>query len=938
LANYFDLDLNPTAIGLTLVLLVTLSQLYGSTADWRNRTIFIFGAILLLPLLLVWAFLFPPVEAAGYAYLLTGDNLQAVPYLAISLWGISFVLDRRDQMQRPERRILWVLLLVVGITAVLGAWLAVMLLQYPLLIAGNLTPLLALAAALNPNFELLLMLGSLGLALFGLGQVVVRLVHLAGLMTANGFLPPEFQRTVSAHQYPVYALLFLVSLLGIILLLVSPALIVTAASGTLMLALALVHLPGLLSTKSPLPPDRGWKLPLHPLFSALSVALTLTMLFLPPVTNQILLTIWLAVGIGFYFLYARQSSIAVRQQEEGVGEWELTADSTQEHMMVAVQDVAQSAELVATAVKLAQAREAQLFVLQVMVMPEQAPHPQQREAAEAAWQRLANRLQQLETGDVLIHPLVRLAPDVKAGILTTIWEENIKTLIVGWPDGHEDRLTVPDDVVTEVVPRANCEVIIPRGALPPSLNRVLVPLMSEGHAPAALAWGQALARQDEGTVVALGLMREALTPERSAAAYGRVQEIIAKLDDKRGVEPLIEQAKNPKVQIIATAQNYDLTLLGVSDEGFLAQTRFGGMPTEIALTSSQPVFLVKSREATSRFWLRRTWERLFELLPTLTASEQAAVYLNMRHSGKASIDFYVLMILAAAIAYFGLLQDSDAVVIGAMLVAPLMNPILALSQGIVQGNIRLMRTAAATTFNGAITAVALTTFVTMFFLSLGNNAAATDAILSRTSPGMLDLLVALVSGAAAAYATSRSNVAGALPGVAIAAALVPPLAVVGYGLGLTQFEIATGALLLFLTNLAAIILAGAVTFLLLGFRPPLRMERDDQTKFGLRVALVGLLLISIPLVLASVTSRIQTGNTAEINHTLSSYWLPNEALVTDILIERNRRTLTVSFTVLDFTGQIGTADIAALQEELSTAVERSVVVQAVITRSELEVV
>ena len=102
---------------------------------------------------------------------------------------------------------------------------------------------------------------------------------------------------------------------------------------------------------------------------------------------------------------------------------------------------------------------------------------------------------------------------------------------------------------------------------------------------------------------------------------------------------------------------------------------------------------------------------------------------------------------------------------------------------------------------------------------------ATTEVLSRTQPSLLDLGVALVSGAAGAYALCRKDVSASLPGVAIAAALVPPLATVGVGLSHANWAIAGGALLLFLTNLVSISAASVVVFLLFGFRPSAETER-----------------------------------------------------------------------------------------------------------------
>ena len=116
-----------------------------------------------------------------------------------------------------------------------------------------------------------------------------------------------------------------------------------------------------------------------------------------------------------------------------------------------------------------------------------------------------------------------------------------------------------------------------------------------------------------------------------------------------------------------------------------------------------------------------------------------------------------------------------------------------------------------------------------------------DQIAARLSPTLLDLGVAIISGVAGAYAHSRAEVAKSLAGVAIAVALVPPLAVAGIGIGWFDWSVFWGAFLLFLTNLAGIVLAAALTFMVLGFSP-FKLARR-----GLIVSLVVVVLISIPL-------------------------------------------------------------------------------------------
>ncbi|MGB5392412.1 MAG: hypothetical protein WBP10_19730, partial [Thermoanaerobaculia bacterium] len=122
----------------------------------------------------------------------------------------------------------------------------------------------------------------------------------------------------------------------------------------------------------------------------------------------------------------------------------------------------------------------------------------------------------------------------------------------------------------------------------------------------------------------------------------------------------------------------------------MSQTVFGGLPLEVARARGSATLVVKRAEAAMHFWKRRLWEMLNRILPTLPVKERSDVYSQMAEAARADVDFYALISLSSGIALFGLLLDSSAVIIGAMLVAPLMSPILSLAQGIVQGNPHLI--------------------------------------------------------------------------------------------------------------------------------------------------------------------------------------------------------------------------------------------------------
>ncbi len=217
--------------------------------------------------------------------------------------------------------------------------------------------------------------------------------------------------------------------------------------------------------------------------------------------------------------------------------------------------------------------------------------------------------------------------------------------------------------------------------------------------------------------------------------------------------------------------------------------------------------------------------------------QYAALFSNLRQEGSVSSAYVILLILATMIATLGLFIGSSSVIIGAMLLAPLMQPIVSMSMGVLRQDETLFRNATKTLMIG----VFLVLFTAMMISYLTPIRTLSDEMASRLSPTLLDLFVAIVSGIAAAYVKNNEKILSSLAGVAIAVALVPPLAVSGIGIGWADWSMFIHALLLFATNLIGIVLAGAITFLLLGYAP-IRVAKK-----GIVIWMFIAVLITIPL-------------------------------------------------------------------------------------------
>ena len=233
------------------------------------------------------------------------------------------------------------------------------------------------------------------------------------------------------------------------------------------------------------------------------------------------------------------------------------------------------------------------------------------------------------------------------------------------------------------------------------------------------------------------------------------------------------------------------------------------------------------------------------LLPELTSAEAKTLRQSVHTDAELTSGYILMCALSAGIATLGLLQSSTAVVIGAMLISPLMSPIASLGFGFSSIDGHRIRDAARVVMVGA--AIGILTGMLVTWLSPIRNA--TPEILARTQPTLLDLAVALFSGIAGGYATVIGK-GGTAIGVAIATALMPPLATLGYGLGVLEIRFALGAFLLFLTNLAAITFAFALIARLSGAARPLRSV--EMTPRYLGVLFAAFLALATPL---SITSR-----------------------------------------------------------------------------------
>ena len=246
---------------------------------------------------------------------------------------------------------------------------------------------------------------------------------------------------------------------------------------------------------------------------------------------------------------------------------------------------------------------------------------------------------------------------------------------------------------------------------------------------------------------------------------------------------------------------------------------------------------------------------------------RAAVFFEGPEAGRKLSRFWILLLLAAVIASAGVVGDSTATVIGAMIVAPLMTPIQGTMLAVVTGDRNNLARSLGLVVAGAAAAIGIG-FVVGLLVVTDVVAATNSQVAGRVSPRLIDLLAALATGVVGSVALARKDISDTLPGVAIAISLVPPLTVVGLTLECGEPHEALGALLLFVTNVVAILATGTVVMAIYGVW---RMRSDDtmvrapvNRGSAIAVIVAMVLLVGIPLTVSSVKIARDTSEQAEV--------------------------------------------------------------------------
>lgn len=724
-------------------------------------------------------------------------------------------------------------------------------------------------------------------------------------------------------------------------------------------------------------------LPFAPLIPASAIVFNLVLMAAIPWQYSAAAAVWLIVGLGVYFLYARTHQLQADEGEKVFGTGRL--EKTREKFFRILVPIGKQGErhlVLRIANALARQISAEVVPLQVIEVPDPLAIEEGRRLARE--RNTLFRWSVRAAGDmgVPVSPVTRLARTISDGIIETAFEEECDLLLLAWPIQANQEEPQFSSVLSRVSRSVTCDIAViayhpaeefgksthktlPREVETNSLSsdkrreesrpgelsedgdyvfkprRILVPTAGGPHAPLAIRLAVLLANEYDATVQATYISPPDAVQEQIQAGQERIQETIEALRDQ--VEDLnvqgmqvngikihgkVVRAENVVAGIVSAGQQFDLVLLGASEESLIDQFLFGNLPEQVARESKTPVVIVKRYRGLPRQWLRRAWDTAYESLPTLGQEEQLDIYRKVYRDARPDVDFFIMMGLSTLIATAGLVQNSVAVIIGAMLVAPLFSPLLGISLALAVGSVRLLRIGIEAMLKGVALSLGVATLVA-WILPLG---VLGSEVTARTQPNLLDLAVALAAGAAGAYAIARKDVAAALPGVAIAAALVPPLAVVGIGLATGDLQVMGGSSLLLVTNLVAIVLAAVITLLLLGFRPGSRMGSETPLRRGLLATFTLAVLVTIPLAVFFYQSVSLTSRDQQIQRQVATELAEIDSIELvdpqEIRIRRDSGTLIVTVPV--YSGETPPSGLAEdLQRNLQTILGEPVGVQIV---------
>ncbi|MFK7776758.1 MAG: DUF389 domain-containing protein [Gimesia sp.] len=381
---------------------------------------------------------------------------------------------------------------------------------------------------------------------------------------------------------------------------------------------------------------------------------------------------------------------------------------------------------------------------------------------------------------------------------------------------------------------SSCNTVILLGGRDRSCknNRIFVGITDSPHDGAALFLANQILECSNSTIT---LARAEMDYEDEVIEVGRRELLQLMRDTGVGQNDRIDCQvfrRDDYAGIASSMNEHDLLMIGANHKNMSMLKELTTFPT-IAVIKRAPPLRPWNKSKRSSNWNS-----------SLSPADYADLIQGLRRGSRCNADFLIMLSLSVVVASMGLLQDSPAVVIGSMLLAPLMTPMLGCGLALAQANPKLGNTSLVTVLVGLCCVLGIS--YGLGILTPGSEL--TPQVLARGNPTVLDLIVALASASAAAYALARPSLVGSIAGVAIATALVPPLCSTGLSLAYKNLANAQGAAILFLTNFVVIVLCAAGTFRLMGVTSTRANSRQRKWVFQTVTVLVTtVVLLCVPL-------------------------------------------------------------------------------------------
>lgn len=885
--SLLGIDLPALLLPAGVLFLLVISHTVDRRREWSLPVIFLLGTM--FSLLLVRTTDIHP----GYFTSNKIDWKAAISLLVVVFSGIEITLGQVSEIRNPEANLGKAIFFPLAISGVLSA--VVSILGIGLIGKTTLSDSAVPLAKIGRGI-----LGGSGHAIFlGIGALLIMVALDRSLsvvfnqiraMSTDGFWPGFLRRAPerSGTSTLVYGLIGAVALFLSLL----PTTFLARLGGLLyLLVFMLVNVALARQEQNPASPFR---LPFHPWIPYFIL-----------VMDGFLLLLWgsflaiagllLIVGTLIFLLYSRHTHL---QAKEGITVFkppqEIRKTEAEHKILVPIANPDTAQTLLHLAGTLAREEGGVVMALRVITVPSRTPLSEGQRQAASERVLLDRAIAQATEEEFEIQTMTRVAREVTQGILDTANEENADQILLGWSGTSSTFGTTMGPVIDPLIQKSTCDVLVVKGEEWRDIHHILVPTAGGPNASSAAQLAATFSRVYDARVTGVYVQIGQATNARMRENEEVVQKTLQDFEYSHPPQYKVVVADNVIDGILQEAKDYDLMFIGASEERLFDQFAFGSIPQSIASQVQTTAVMVKRYRGATDFWLRRTLRGVFDLFPTLKPEEQLEVREEMEDNAQPGVNYFVLSILSSIIAALGLLISSPAVVIGAMLVAPLMSPVLGFSLGIVLGELHLIRTSIESVFKGVIASILVSILVGL----LSPFKEMTPEILSRTQPTLLDMFIGLASGMAGAYAVSRKDVSAALPGVAIAAALAPPLSVVGIGIALGRPDIAGGAMLLFITNITSINLAGVIIFTLLGIKPQNWLpETKRRVRRGVIGIVVMVVIIAFPLGVIMNSIIKQTRQRQTIQQVLTEHPMISQESIVDIQRDRRRGRLDVSVTI-----------------------------------------